>query len=74
MLPISEKLLLTSIPKTTLVQIAVVFGREIEFRRVESIPEPSFTLGILALGVWGTSKIVLGKYKQKSTVKERASV
>ncbi|MDZ8186120.1 MAG: chromophore lyase CpcT/CpeT [Nostoc sp. ChiSLP02] len=45
----------------------LVFGTPIDFRRVPSIPEPSFTLGIVALGVWGTRKIILGK--QKSTVK-----
>ncbi|MEH2159631.1 MAG: chromophore lyase CpcT/CpeT [Nostoc sp.] len=41
----------------------------IEFRRLDSIPEPSLTLGILALGVWGTSKTILRKHKQKSIVK-----
>ncbi|WP_392532403.1 chromophore lyase CpcT/CpeT [Nostoc sp. C117] len=47
----------------------LLFATPIEFRRVDSIPEPSFTLGILALGIWGTSKTILGKHKQKSTVK-----
>lgn len=42
----------------------LLFATPIEFRRVDSIPEPSVTLGILALGVWGTSKTILGKYKQ----------
>ncbi|MBH8563352.1 hypothetical protein I8748_14345 [Nostoc sp. CENA67] len=37
----------------------------IKFRRVYPIPEPSFTLGMLALGIWGTSKIILGKQKYK---------
>ena len=47
----------------------LLFATPIEFRRVDSIPEPSFTLGILAIGVWGTSKTILRKHKQKSTVK-----
>ena len=47
----------------------LLFATPIEFRRVNSIPEPSFTLGILALGVWGTSKTILRKHKQKLTVK-----
>ncbi|MEH1826187.1 MAG: chromophore lyase CpcT/CpeT [Nostoc sp.] len=46
----------------------LLFGTPIEFRRVDSIPEPSFTLGILAIGFWGTSKTILRKHKQKSTV------
>ncbi|MDF5708343.1 MAG: chromophore lyase CpcT/CpeT [Nostoc sp. S4] len=52
----------------------LLFATPIEFRRVDSIPEPSFTLGIIALGVWGTSKIVLGKHKHKPTVKVRVSI
>ena len=48
---------------------SLLFATPIEFRRVNSIPEPSFTLGILALGVWGTSKTILRKHKQKLTVK-----
>ncbi|MCC5643834.1 chromophore lyase CpcT/CpeT [Nostoc sp. CHAB 5824] len=47
----------------------LLFATPIEFRRVGSIPEPSFTLGILTLGVWGTSKTILRKHKQKSRVK-----
>jgi hypothetical protein len=30
----------------------------IEFRRTTSIPEPSFILGIIALGVWGSASLV----------------
>jgi hypothetical protein len=47
----------------------LLFATPIEFRRVYPIPEPSFTLGILALSVWGTSKTISSKHKQKSTVK-----
>ncbi|RCJ23893.1 hypothetical protein A6S26_20030 [Nostoc sp. ATCC 43529] len=52
----------------------LLFASPIEFDRVKSIPEPSLTLGILALSIWGTSKILLDKHKQKSTVKVRISV
>ncbi|WP_229552045.1 hypothetical protein [Nostoc sp. XA010] len=47
----------------------LLFATPIEFRRVNSIPEPSFTLGILALGVWGTSKTISSKHKQKLILK-----
>ncbi|MBD2449895.1 hypothetical protein H6G76_22555 [Nostoc sp. FACHB-152] len=30
----------------------------IEFRPVEQIPEPSFILGLFAVGLWGTSKVI----------------
>ncbi|MDJ0737029.1 MAG: chromophore lyase CpcT/CpeT [Nostocaceae cyanobacterium] len=38
----------------------------IEFRRVSSIPEPSLTLGILALGLWSLNKNISQRRKQKS--------
>ncbi|MEH1840618.1 MAG: CpcT/CpeT family chromophore lyase [Nostoc sp.] len=47
----------------------LLFATPIECRRVDSIPEPSFTLGMLVIGVWGTNKTILRKHKQKSTVK-----
>lgn len=52
----------------------LLVGTPIKFRRVDPIPEPSFTLGMLALGIWGTSKTILGKHKHKSTHKVKASV
>ncbi|MEA5627028.1 chromophore lyase CpcT/CpeT [Nostoc sp. UHCC 0251] len=38
----------------------------IEFRRIASVPEPSFALGLLALGVWSTKKAISDNLKQKS--------
>ena len=38
----------------------------IDFRRIASVPEPSFALGLLALGVWSTKKAISDNLKQKS--------
>ncbi|MBH8572019.1 chromophore lyase CpcT/CpeT [Nostocaceae cyanobacterium CENA369] len=43
----------------------LLFATPIEFRRVYSIPEPSLTLGLLAIGIWGTSKVISVKMKNK---------
>ncbi|WP_461937017.1 hypothetical protein [Nostoc sp.] len=45
----------------------------IEFRRVESVPEPSLTLGLLALGIWSTKNVISDNLKQKSK-KNKTSV
>ncbi|QLE59689.1 chromophore lyase CpcT/CpeT [Nostoc sp. TCL26-01] len=45
----------------------LIVNTPIEFRRITSIPEPSFILGILALGIWGNAIAFLGKVKHKST-------
>ena len=42
----------------------LIVNTRIEYRRINSIPEPSFTLGLLALGIWGTGKARAGKLKQ----------
>lgn len=38
----------------------------IEFRRVNSVPEPSITFGLLALGIWSTKNAISNRQKQKS--------
>lgn len=43
----------------------------IAFRRINSIPEPSSTLALVALGTWGIGLALKGKLKQKSTQKEK---
>lgn len=50
----------------------LLYGTPIKFRRVESIPEPDFILGMLGFAIWGTSQILLSKHK--SLQKLRASV
>lgn len=50
------------------------FGTPIEFRRSKSVPESASTLGLLALGLWGTSSALRRKQKQKSTRKQKALV
>lgn len=45
----------------------LLVGTPIEFRRLESIPEPSLILGLLAVGIWGTNKAISTKHKSKST-------
>lgn len=47
----------------------LIVNTPIEFRKTTSIPEPSFILGILALGIWGNATALSGKIKQKSTQK-----
>ena len=47
----------------------LIVNTPIEFRRTTSIPEPSFMLGILALGIWGNVTALSGKVKHKSTQK-----
>lgn len=47
----------------------LIVNTPIEFRRVTSIPEPSFILGILALGIWRNATALSGKVKHKSTQK-----
>lgn len=37
----------------------------IEFRRVESVPEPSVTFGLLALGIWSTKNAISDNLKDK---------
>lgn len=46
----------------------------IEFRRTNSVPEPSISIGLVTFGIWGTQKALSGKRKQKSTKKEKVSV
>ncbi|MHC5764349.1 MAG: chromophore lyase CpcT/CpeT [Nostoc sp.] len=38
----------------------------IEFRRVNSVPEPSVIFGLLALGIWSTKNAISDRRKQKS--------
>ncbi len=45
----------------------------IEFRRVNSVPEPSVTFGLLALGIWSTKNTISDWQKQKSK-KNKTSV
>ena len=45
----------------------------IEFRRVNSVPEPSVTFGLLALGIWSTKNTISDWRKQKSK-KNKTSV
>ncbi len=44
----------------------LVVNTPIEFRRVYPIPEPSLMLGILAVGLWGSKKVIPSKFKHKS--------
>ena len=42
----------------------LIVNTPIEYRRINSIPEPSFTLGLLGRVIWGTGKARAGKLKQ----------
>ncbi|MCW5315047.1 CpeT/CpcT protein [Nostoc sp. KVJ3] len=51
----------------------LLIATPIEFRRVDSVPEPSFTLGLLTLGIWSTKKAISDNLKQRSQ-KNKTSV
>lgn len=50
----------------------LLVGTKIEYRPLNSIPEPSITLGLLAFGIGSIGSALSGKLKQKSTQKEKA--
>lgn len=52
----------------------LIVNTPIEYRRINSIPEPSLTIEILALGIGCMSSAPLGKQKQKSKYKEKTFV
>ncbi|MBN3873593.1 chromophore lyase CpcT/CpeT [Nostoc sp. JL33] len=43
----------------------LLIATPIEFRRVDSVPEPSVTFGLLALGIWSTKNVISDNLKQK---------
>jgi hypothetical protein len=52
----------------------LIVNTPIEYRRINSIPEPSLTIGLLALGIGCVSSVCLGKQKHKSKYKEKTFV
>lgn len=65
---------ITSLDQIYNAQGIVISNTPIKFRRIHSIPEPNFTFGILAFGLWSTNKVLSGKLKNKSIEKKKTSV